>query len=119
VKSLLDGHIVLKKELTTMGIYPAIDITTSISRLFSRLSDPSFQIAARGIVHAFSRLYKEREIMLLGGTPDRELRAILDNEKELCALISQSGSDRASWEDTGRQINETWNRIRESAQTDR
>jgi FliI/YscN family ATPase len=93
IKSLLDGHLVLRKELATMGVLPAIDITQSISRLFTKLQEPSYRRAAQIVTHAMFRLMKEREIVLLGGNPDPQLELILNNQSRLLSLVSQSLKD--------------------------
>jgi FliI/YscN family ATPase len=89
VKSLLDGHLILSKELATLGIRPAVDITQSISRLFTRLASTTHQEYAHDIRRMLSRFLKEREIALLGGTPDRELHAIMEHQKSFCELLTQ------------------------------
>jgi FliI/YscN family ATPase len=104
IKSLLDGHLVLRKELATMGVLPAIDITQSISRLFTKLQDPSYRRSARIVTHAMFRLMKEREIVLLGGSPDPELQRILNNQQRLLSLISQSLGDLCLHEDSERLV---------------
>lgn len=90
VKSLLDGHICLRKEISDLGIMPAIDITQSISRLFGRLHTPEYTLAARTVSNAMSRLLKDRQILLLGGAPDAELQRILNYQSELFDLVQQS-----------------------------
>ncbi len=104
IKSLLDGHLVLRKELATMGVLPAIDITQSISRLFTKLQDSSYRRSAQIVTHAMFRLMKEREIVLLGGSPDPELQRILKNQRRLLSLISQSLGDLCSHEDSERLV---------------
>jgi FliI/YscN family ATPase len=93
VKSLLDGHLILSKELATLGIRPAVDITQSISRLFTRLASTTHQEYAHDIRRMLSRFLKEREIALLGGTPDRELHAIMEHQKSFCELLTQEDSE--------------------------
>ena len=104
VKSLLDGHIVLSKEIAMLGIRPAIDITQSISRLFTRLSSTNHQDAAHEIVRMLSRFIKEREIALLGGTPDRELHAIIEHQKSLCDLLAQDYNEISPYSETKQRI---------------
>jgi len=41
MRSILDGHIVLTRELANKGHYPPIDLLSSISRLFDKLNSPS------------------------------------------------------------------------------
>jgi flagellum-specific ATP synthase len=90
VKSLLDGHICLRKEIAELGILPAIDITQSISRLFTKLKPRDYCGAARAVSNAMSRFIKDRQILLLGGAPDAELQRILDHQRQLFDSVNQS-----------------------------
>lgn len=90
VKSLLDGHICLRKEIAELGILPAIDISQSVSRLFTKLRSPEYCATARIITHAISRLLKDRQILLLGGTPDPELQRIIQHQPDIIHTLQQS-----------------------------
>jgi flagellum-specific ATP synthase len=96
VKSLLDGHICLRKEIAELGILPAIDVTQSVSRLFGRLHSSEYSVAARTVTAAMSRFLKDRQILLLGGAPDAELQRILEYKRDLFNLVSQSTHDHHS-----------------------
>ena len=89
IKSLLDGHICLRKEIAELGILPAIDITQSISRLFGKLNSREHIAAARKVTYSISRYLKDRQVILLGGAPDSELQAILDNQRAIFETLSQ------------------------------
>lgn len=89
IKSLLDGHLALRKEIAELGILPAIDITQSISRVFTKLRDSTFRSASRTVVHAMARFIKDRQILLLGGVADAELQRIIQHQGELFALLNQ------------------------------
>jgi flagellum-specific ATP synthase len=112
IKSLLDGHIVLRPEIAQLGIRPAIDITQSISRLFSRLNTIQQQEAARGVTHALHRLIKEREIIALGGNPDAELRTIIDNQHRIVALLSQMTNESTPHERAHEAVSEVWSHLK-------
>jgi FliI/YscN family ATPase len=96
VKSLLDGHITLRKEIAELGILPAIDITQSISRLFGRLHQLEYVTSAQAVSRAMSRFLKDRQILLLGGAPDAELDIILKYQKELFDVMRQQANSRIS-----------------------
>src|SRR5216117_4509041 len=46
VRSILDGHIILSRELGAAGHYPAIDVLSSVSRLTSDLAGDEQKNAA-------------------------------------------------------------------------
>lgn len=96
VKSLLDGHISLRKEIAELGILPAIDITQSISRVFTKLRNPAFCKASRSITHAMARFIKDRQILLLGGVADAELQRIIDHQRDLFAILHQPLSEKGT-----------------------
>jgi len=52
-RAILDGHIVLSREVADSGLFPAIDIEASISRAMPGLVDP----AQLSIVHEIKNLY--------------------------------------------------------------
>lgn len=112
IKSLLDGHICLSKEMIDMGIRPAIDITKSISRLYSKLHSEEFREHAKVITHALTRLVNDRQILLLGGTPDAELQRSLDNQQHIFELLRQNIRELTSWKETENLVYQIANLLR-------
>lgn len=49
VRSIVDGHIVLSRDLANSGHFPSIDILTSASRLFLEITSPEQRRAAQAI----------------------------------------------------------------------
>lgn len=65
-RAILDGHIVLSRELADRGHYPAIDIAQSISRCMSIVASSEQQQAARQLKALYSRYAQVRELLPLG-----------------------------------------------------
>lgn len=61
-RSILDGHIVLSRQLGQAGHYPAIDVLASASRVFNRVTGQSQQEAAQRVR---SLMAKHEEIKFL------------------------------------------------------
>jgi flagellum-specific ATP synthase len=66
VRAILDGHIILSRELGAMGHYPAIDILNSVSRLANKVSTPEQREAARKIREALASYQQSEDLINLG-----------------------------------------------------
>ncbi len=66
-RAILDGHIVLSRQHAQLGIYPAIDIQSSVSRVMNEIIDETHSEYARAF-RKFITLYLEnRDLILMGG----------------------------------------------------
>lgn len=66
VRSLLDGHIMLSRDLAAANHYPAIDVLTSLSRIMPQLVSGEHRAAAAHIRNLLAK-YKEIEFLLRVG----------------------------------------------------
>lgn len=66
VRAILDGHVILSRELGARGHYPAIDILNSISRLAGRVSEPEHREAARKIRETLAAYQQSEDLINLG-----------------------------------------------------
>jgi flagellum-specific ATP synthase len=65
-RAVLDGHIVLSRKLAEAGIYPAIDIEASISRLMHDIVDKEGLEAARRFRQLYSTYEQHRDLISVG-----------------------------------------------------
>jgi len=65
-RGILDGHIVLTRELAEAGHYPAIDIEQSISRAMHNLVKPAHFDVVRRFKQLFSRYQRSRDLIAVG-----------------------------------------------------
>jgi flagellum-specific ATP synthase len=65
-RAILDGHIVLTRELADAGHYPAIDIEASVSRAMHGLVTPEHLEAVRHFKQLFSRYRRNRDLISVG-----------------------------------------------------
>lgn len=78
MKSLLDGHIILSRDLAEQGHFPAIDVPRSISRLARDLMDARTRVAAGQAVallstYETSRTLIESGVYTAGGNPEIDM----------------------------------------------
>ncbi len=66
VRSILDGHIVLTRDLADQGHFPAIDVLRSISRLRSDICDREDVHAGRIITRHMSTFHKVEDMINIG-----------------------------------------------------
>ena len=65
-RAILDGHIVLSRDLAESGHYPAIDIEASVSRVARDLQTPDQQADAIKLRALYSAYQRNRDMIKLG-----------------------------------------------------
>jgi flagellum-specific ATP synthase len=64
--SILDGHIVLSRELAGERIFPAVDVTKSISRLMIQLVSDEHYRLAQDFVSMFAEYQRVKDVVSIG-----------------------------------------------------
>ncbi|HEC1727440.1 TPA: flagellar protein export ATPase FliI [Campylobacter lari] len=102
-RSILDGHIVLSRELTDFGIYPPINIQNSASRVMGDIISDEHKLAARKFKRLNS-LLKENEVLLRIGAyqkgTDKELDQAIAKKDFIQQFLSQNPEESFEFEDT-------------------
>ena len=65
-RAILDGHIVLSRELADSGHYPAIDIEKSISRVMPMVTSEEHMMMARTVKQCYSLYQQNRDLITIG-----------------------------------------------------
>ncbi|MBH0010594.1 flagellar protein export ATPase FliI [Pseudoalteromonas sp. NZS100_1] len=101
-RAILDGHIVLSRDLADSGHYPAIDIEKSISRVMPQVvSEPHMQ-QARVLKQVYSMYQQNKDMITLGayqkGT-DQMLDQAINMMPRVNAFLQQGMRDIISYDD--------------------
>ncbi len=103
VRSILDGHIVLSRQLGASGHYPAIDVLDSVSRLASRLSTAEQRAAAVRIREAMATYQRAEDLINLGAYAagsNPKLDSAIRVRPQLIEFLRQDASANAPLADT-------------------
>ena len=65
-RSILDGHIVLSRAMAEHGVYPAVDISKSVSRVMTDIAGPEHLRAARTLRRHLATYEENRDLVLMG-----------------------------------------------------
>jgi len=66
VRAILDGHIILSRQLAAQNHYPAIDILHSVSRLTSAIATPKQKMGEQRLRQALSAYHDAEDLIQLG-----------------------------------------------------
>ncbi|WP_373071919.1 flagellar protein export ATPase FliI [Sulfurimonas sp.] len=106
-RSILDGHIVLSRELTDFGIYPPIHILNSASRVMNDIVTTEHMDA----VMKFRRMYtllKENEMLIRIGAytkgTDPELDEAINKKDAMEQFLKQRSDDIVPYDQTVEEI---------------
>ncbi len=102
-RAILDGHIVLSRLNAQLGIYPAVDLTNSVSRVMSEISDEK-HIELATIFRSHVSLYVEnRDLLLMGGYvegQDLMLDEAIKMWPKILDFISQKENEKSNFSDS-------------------
>ena len=66
-RAILDGHILLSRNNAQMGIYPAVDITNSVSRVMNEIINQDHFEAAKKFRAHVSSYVENKDLLMMGG----------------------------------------------------
>jgi flagellum-specific ATP synthase len=107
VRSILDGHIVLSRELATQNHYPAIDVLDSVSRLFRDLTSVE-QREIAGQAREILAVHRKNRDLINIGAYSHGSNALIDRAIRLNDPLAQFLRQGV---DEGVSAAESWNRL--------
>ncbi len=107
VRGILDGHLLLSRELAHQNIYPAVDILGSISRLMPEICDKKHFEFAGKLRNIYSTYTKNADAVSLGAYKsgsDPKVDEAISKHGQIEAYIKQGIDEVVSFEDSIAQI---------------
>jgi len=103
LRSVLDGHIVLSRELANQNHYPAIDCLNSISRVMKNIVSREHWLKSRELLEILAQYKKAEDLIMIGayvsGSNPKVDRAIEMNDK-IQSFLRQPSDKKIEAQDT-------------------
>ncbi|MBV8237964.1 MAG: flagellum-specific ATP synthase FliI, partial [Sphingomonas sp.] len=102
-RSILDGHIVLSRRLAERAVYPAIDVSKSVSRVMTDIASPPHLHAARVLRRHLATYEENRDLVLMGAYragSDPEIDAAIACHPAVMEFIRQDAASSVTLEDS-------------------
>jgi len=107
VRGILDGHIVLDRNLANKGQYPAINVLKSVSRLMNHVAAPEHKKAAERLRELYYTYDKSEDLINIGaykrGT-SREIDEAIHYEPLITTYLKQGYLDKVTLEESVNEL---------------
>ena len=111
-RAILDGHILLSREQTQLGIYPALDVPNSVSRVMTEITTEEHQEIANKFRRFVSIYMENRDLILMGGYSagqDPELDQAVNIWPELVSFLQQKQDVKADFNSSVKDLEKIMN----------
>src|SRR4051812_5563602 len=92
VRAILDGHVVLSRDLAHAGHYPAIDVLGSVSRLIDQVVPADIRMAGQELRRLMAALREKEDLISIGAYQsgsDPAVDTALSKRAEIAAFLQQ------------------------------
>ena len=99
-RAIVDGHIVLSRALSEQGVFPAIDVSRSLSRVMADVVDPEHARAAAQFRRLWSVYDENRDLVLMGAYTagsDPVIDAAMARRAAMLDFLRQGASERIDY----------------------
>jgi flagellum-specific ATP synthase len=93
VRAILDGHVVLSRDLAHAGHYPAIDVLGSVSRLIDQVVPADIRMAGQELRRLMAALREKEDLISIGAYQpgsDPTVDTALAKRAEMAAFLQQA-----------------------------
>ncbi|SMF36411.1 flagellum-specific ATP synthase [Alteromonadaceae bacterium Bs31] len=106
-RAILDGHIVLSRDLAEEGVYPAIDIEASVSRVMPNIVDEGHLQQAQKFKQLLARYRANKDLIAIGAYAtgsDANIDAAIERQPFLKEFIMQKMSESCAYLQSRQQL---------------
>ncbi len=106
-RAILDGHIVLSRDIAGQGIYPAVDIQASISRSMTAIVNDQHLLAANQVKQLYSRYEQSKDLISVGAYTagvDAITDMAIERQPLIHSFLAQSLSQSVSLDQSVREL---------------
>ena len=96
-RAIVDGHIILSRTLSEQGVFPAIDVGRSLSRVMADIVDDEHGDAAASLRRLWSVYEENRDLILMGAYKagsDATIDQAIARHREILEFLKQKPKDR-------------------------
>ena len=108
-RSILDGHIILSRKLSSKGHYPAVDVLDSVSRLFSEIADKNHIKCTKELIELLSE-YREAEDMISIGAysegSNSKVERAIQLKSKINKILRQDINEPSQFDETLNSLHE-------------
>ena len=108
-RATLDGHLVLSREIAESGLYPAIDVEASISRVMHDIARPEHLQAAQRFRQLYSTYQQNKDLIAVGAYQhgsDPRIDEAIACQPQLLEFLRQGNSQGIGFDDSLEQLGE-------------
>ncbi len=119
VRGILDGHIILSRDLANSAHWPAIDVLSSISRTMPEVVSDEQMQAAHSLKRALAAYRKSEDLISIGAYQsgsDREVDVAIQMHEPLERFLQQRATESIPFEDTAENLMKL-HRLKDEVQT--
>jgi flagellum-specific ATP synthase len=107
VRALLDGHLVLSRNLTSEGWYPPIEVLDSVSRLMPSVASQEHRLASAAVRRMLAVYTRSEDLLRIGAYKqgaDASLDLAIATRPQVRSYLMQDSTERVSFSSAVEQL---------------
>ena len=109
MRGILDGHIILNRDLAQKNHWPAIDVLPSLSRVMNKIADKDHLDVSNYLRNLMALYEKNRDLILLGAYKegmDEQLDLAIKKIPQINKFLQQKSFEKSSYKETKKYLME-------------